>query len=76
MTVNDAKEHGLNSGVLVPFHGESGYALLWIMSSLSESECRDDLVSAKNIAYDLLPFIYESVKKVFLDPSLFHLSER
>ena len=63
--VDDAKEHGLNGGVLVPFHGRAGYSLLWIMSSLSDNDCRDELVSAKNIAYDMFPFVYESVKKVF-----------
>lgn len=62
--VDDARAHGLRSGVLIPFHGRSGYSLFWIMSPKEESESIDALESAKRMVYELLPFIYESVKTV------------
>lgn len=62
--VEDAKRHGLRSGVLIPFHGRSGYSLLWVMSSNEEAQCREELEYAKAKAYDILPFIYEAVNKV------------
>ena len=62
--VQDAQDHHLKSGVLVPFQGKQGYSLLWVMSSVEESQCREKLERAKNLAYNGLPYIFEAVSHV------------
>jgi len=59
--VDDAFTHGFRSGVLIPFHGRTGYSLLWIMSPKNENESRHCLELIKRRSYEILPFIYEAV---------------
>jgi len=62
--VEDAKEHGLRSGVLIPFHGRTGYSLLWIMSSLEHALVRSQLEIFKQETYAILPHIFEATTKI------------
>lgn len=64
LMVDDARKHGLCSGVLIPFHGRAGYSLFWIMSSNDISISRDNLENAKRFAYEILPYMYEAVCRV------------
>jgi LuxR family transcriptional activator of bioluminescence operon len=64
--VEDAKRHGLCSGVLIPFHGRSGYSLLWIMSALEHSQVKDQLELFKQETYAILPHIFEATSQIAL----------
>lgn len=62
--MDDAKQHGLCSGVLIPFRGQEAYSLTWIMSSREELEIRNDLEHIHAYIWDILPFVFEATTRI------------
>ena len=62
--VEDAKSHGLCSGVLMPFYGRTGYSLLWLMSSTAHSEVAQAYEIFKQQLYPVLPHMFEATSKI------------